>query len=669
MKFTLFILTALLLLVVPGCDKNEIIEEKIVVSNGSVLTLTASMPDDGTTQTRMALTQDGKNIKLTWEEGDQLQLCFIQGENKEKQTVEVKNISSDGKKADFDINVPVSFAPGTFDLYGVYGGQGLDDANPSIAVLPDKPWQTYTGLGGVQSRDDVMMKFEATGLAVGAPAASVQFQHIGSLFCVKLKNGATGTWNGIKSLRLTASTDGWAYNNNADEAVRYDLQGGLFVSGSLTNSALFFENHLKNMAVDEITEFWAWYPPAPDINWPELRLEVYNAELVKIASSANSKAARVAPTATGKAYYFYAVWDGSTLKFTDDTFTPPPSIDDLITTGDLMHAASGSDFIGIIYSKGDGKVYYNAAQTNGIWMGETDLGAGTEARITIDGNGLPHVVYRSTDNKIAYLKYTGTAWSPVIHIESMDTGGCSKPDIEVDGSGYAHITYTDTKGSAGDMWDRDDIMYTVNSSGDFIRTLIFHGYYENLGGSTYAGHYYNKGSFITLDGVGNYYIMAHHVDYYRWTVPADQNYNVVIKSGTGASGGTATSYNSDQYDIYDLEFNGIDVLALYKNANVNCTATIAVVGATAFFTSLQNIETAVVPHSLSATSTVTKIVGWTTSGENRLFTKYNTFENTEPVEVKSGTKIGSVNVGGIFYSVYTDNADSKIKIKPVTTGD
>ena len=674
MKTKLSILVVLLLLVVTGCDKNEIIEKQPDLTDNRSLTLTASMPDESATQTRVAFTQDGKDIKLIWENGDQIQLCFIQGETKEKRTVTVKNISSDGKRADFDINVPESFATGTFDLYGVYGGQGLDDTDPSIAVLPATPWQTYTGLEGVQSRKDVMMTFKATGLDVDAPSATVSFRHIGSLFCVKLKNGSAGSWNSIARVQLTAATDGWAYNNSGDEGARYDLQAESFVSGSPTNSAILFDNNSKDMGLDEINEFWAWYPPVPDVNWPELRLEVYNPESVKIASSANRKAARVAPTAAGKAYYFYAVWDGSKLNFTDDTFTPPLSIDDLTATGNLMHAASaGHGFIGMVYSKGDNKVYYNAAQTSGTWRGEVELGAGAEARLAIDRSGYPHVVYTSADNKIAYLKYTGTAWSTAAYIESLNIGGagaCKKPDIDVDASGYAHITYTDTRGGAVSWTHKDDIMYAVNSSGVFERTLIFNGYHELWSGSSYYGDYYDKGSCIALNASGDYYIVAHHQNYDRMTSTAYRDYNVVIKSSTGASGGSPSA-SSDRHDIYDLEFNDTDVLALYRSNNVYSTATITVTGTAASFTNIQNITTTgVIPHSLSATSGlsgVTAIAGLAAS--SKLFTKYNTNEQTDTdVTVKANTKVMAANAGGVFYSVYTDNADSKIKIKAIPTG-
>ena len=40
------------------------------------------MPDDP--NTRVSLTQEGKNIKLKWEVNDEIQLAFVQGSSKQK---------------------------------------------------------------------------------------------------------------------------------------------------------------------------------------------------------------------------------------------------------------------------------------------------------------------------------------------------------------------------------------------------------------------------------------------------------------------------------------------------------------------------------------------------------------------------------------------------------
>ena len=122
-----------------------------------------------------------------------------------------------------------------------------------------------------------------------------------------------------------------------------------------------------------------WVRPIADTPAPEI---VLNAQppIGEPIVSANTKPARAAAMQTGRAYHLYALWDGTSLYFTDDTFTPPA----LPLTGNLMHADGGDDYIGVVYSKGDGKVYYNSTQDGSTWLGETLLGTGTEARIAVD---------------------------------------------------------------------------------------------------------------------------------------------------------------------------------------------------------------------------------------------------------------------------------------------
>jgi hypothetical protein len=112
----------------------------------------------------------------------------------------------------------------------------------------------------------------------------------------------------------------------------------------------------------------------------------------------------------------------------------------LVVTGDVMHAQSGSNFIGVVYSR-TGNVYYNQVNPAGVWGEETLLGTGSEARLAIDSNDHPHVVFTAATSptKIAYLKYDGSNWSEVVYIESNNGGACSKPDVAVDGNGFALV--------------------------------------------------------------------------------------------------------------------------------------------------------------------------------------------------------------------------------------
>jgi hypothetical protein len=233
----------------------------------------------------------------------------------------------------------------------------------------------------------------------------------------------------------------------------------------------------------------------------------------------------------------------------------------LVVSGDLMHAAGGDDFIGVVYS-GTGSVYYNQLNSAGTWEGEVFLGPGSQGRIAIDDAGNVHVVFNS-NGLILYLKFDGTNWTNPDTIESLNMGGvgsCSKPDIAIDASGGVHVTYTDSHGT-NDPYCRDDIMYAVKTAGDFTRQVIFTGYRSYSSSGTWDANYYNNGSFIEVTDAGNYYIMAQRQYVYRWYAGTDNSYYIMVNSNLGS--GSIMDW-SNIFAAYDLEYDGSTVRALYK---------------------------------------------------------------------------------------------------------
>lgn len=281
------------------------------------LSLTAAMPVGGP-ETRIALARDGQDyITLSWETGDQIQLAFVQGNTKIKQTVTVKDISSDGKSASFDVIVPANITAGNFDLYGVYGGGGLDDANPSLAVLPTNA-AGATSLADLQNRKDVMLYFAKKGLSTTNPNTGVAFKHLGSLFSITLTSTASTTLTDLKEARLISSESGWAYNNGGGGS-KFDLESGTFTNTDAAGDYISFGAPVATVAPGATLSFWGWYPSLPDKTWPTLGLELRNTSDGVIVASSNAKPARTAPTAAGKSFYFFAVYDGSGLQFVDAT--------------------------------------------------------------------------------------------------------------------------------------------------------------------------------------------------------------------------------------------------------------------------------------------------------------------------------------------------------------
>lgn len=326
--------------------------------------------------------------------------------------------------------------------------------------------------------------------------------------------------------------------------------------------------------------------------------------------------------------------------------------------GDVMHSASGTDFIDVVYSK-EGIIYYNRLTAGGSWVEEKSLGTGTEARIAVDNSDHPHIVYITAD-KVAYTTSNGSEWSTVEYIESNNAGACSKPDIAVDAAGKAHVTYTDTKGNVGDYTDRPDIMYATNSSGSFVKTLIFKGFLDYYGGADRYAEYFDKGSVIEVDNNGNYYILAHKFQYQTWMGGNDKQYSVVVNSNLG-TGGTP-SYSSDVLAVYDLARYGGAVFALYRESSFKVSELI--LGGTPPSISFSNTSdvtsSSVSSLALQGTDIVT---GGITSG--KLFTKHNALAHIYDDITVKGTIVSVVDVAGAFFSVYTDNADGMIKIQEV----
>lgn len=303
-----------ILLIAVGCSQETIVDEPVTDDKPAVITLTAGMPDEGV-QTRMGLEHESLSIKLTWEAGDQLQLCLKYGGNTVKQVTTVTNISPDGKTATFPVTLPEGSYT-TFDLYGVYGGGGLSDTDPTKAILPSSAASTSGSLDSLKASKTVMLTFAQTGIEKANPTFSVDLNHLGSLFCIQLRNTDTTSWNNIKKVQLTATSTIPTYPLDNTGFATYDLTTGTF-SGTASGNVLTFELPEATNLAYGWHQFWGWYPPVASQNWPEMKLEVIDGSGTPLVESTNSKPARTAPTPAGRAFYFAATYDGSELAFND----------------------------------------------------------------------------------------------------------------------------------------------------------------------------------------------------------------------------------------------------------------------------------------------------------------------------------------------------------------
>ena len=297
-------------MLIVACSKEDL---------SDTIRLTVNMP----TQTRVSMTQeDDLAISLKWEASDVLEFVFVQGETKSKGAVKAVKISTDGRTAEFNIKVPAKIS-GVFDLYGVYGGGGLSNENPTLAKLPKNSYLA-TSLASVQQRKDMMLYFASKGLETATQKASANFEYLGSLFSISVKNTSASPLTGLLEAKIKGINNSgnvnWAYNNGGGGG-SYDLVNNLFLNQESAGNFISFKAINSTLASGKSITFWGWYPPLPNKNWPELQLELINTNSTSIATSTNSKPERTEATATGKSFYFFAEWNGSTLLFV----SPPPS--------------------------------------------------------------------------------------------------------------------------------------------------------------------------------------------------------------------------------------------------------------------------------------------------------------------------------------------------------
>ncbi len=303
MRNKLLYLFTIASIVLFGACSNEDVLPETNTESGRTLSLTASMPDDNPSTRVILNPQTDKSIEVRWAQNDEIQLAFVQGANKIKETVTVTSISNNGKTAHFDIPIP-SEVVGQFKLYGVYGGGGIviEDPNP-VAIMP-----TVVGNG---LSNNLMLHFEYD-MNTEDSDASVVFKHLGSLFNISLINVEdipAEIISQIVDLRLVevGGDSKWAYNSVGSQ--KYDLETGIFLNQGSAGNYI----SLKSAGGNPST-LWAWYPLLPGKVWPELEIQLIGANETVLTTSINSKTRLKAPVA-GMSYNFYAEWDGTQLNF------------------------------------------------------------------------------------------------------------------------------------------------------------------------------------------------------------------------------------------------------------------------------------------------------------------------------------------------------------------
>lgn len=317
-KIIVYITTIVTIIFWGACNNEEFLPET-EVETVRTIELTASMPEEDPV-TRVDLDKDGKNIELTWKVNDEIQIVFIQkGVPVSAESVYVNSTSNGGKTANFSIKLPKEITTGTFDLYGVYGGNGLLPEDPTIAVLPRNPYNANSlniGPSSVESRKDVVLYFSYKNIPVNSPQTSVQFKHLGSLFSIVIDDTNANMADYLSSqdisqihlIGVNNENQKWAFNSIAC-GQRFNLVTEKFVDYGNSNNYIYYKLSPINFT-DGLITVWGWYP-MPGKIWPELKLEFTNSRGSNSILTVNSKLAKgIAPVA-GKSYYFYVTHDNA----------------------------------------------------------------------------------------------------------------------------------------------------------------------------------------------------------------------------------------------------------------------------------------------------------------------------------------------------------------------
>ncbi len=213
MKHKIFTAIAIaVLLLTTRCTDNDlnVVQPSETAGEASVgqISFTASMPGPGggssTTspgETRIAIAETAEALKLTWEEGDKIDLAFEQFTPGQAQipavVVTVKGVGvtpdpQNPRHGTFNVNVPEGIDGSRhFNLHGIYGGKGFKENSTEW----DSP-MTESQMAPVtleELRRDMCLRFVQPGVTADNAGGDVVFKHEGFFFRLELTNVSTNS--------------------------------------------------------------------------------------------------------------------------------------------------------------------------------------------------------------------------------------------------------------------------------------------------------------------------------------------------------------------------------------------------------------------------------------------------------------------------------------------
>lgn len=323
---------ALSLLTLAGCNQSE---EPRPEAGNRTLMLTARMPQEP--ENRLALTADGKNLKLTWDKtSDKLLLNFkYNGTYYRSGECPITRVSADGKVATFAVTIPAEIpADATFDLYGVHqklcnwssndGGffQRITPTNNEYLIEGSEEACITLDKMGTNEKGIIrpMIYCAKTGVTA-ATLGTLQFQHTGWVVALHFKNNTGAEMEMPCYINLKSRlSDAIFYNGfHSTEDVYFNPETKVFHSSGTWKTSIHFEINSsgytwlpyygQKIGAGEEKIFYRWVVSST-LDIPALEGEVY--------ITSNNTTATKTPVRTvqvGKIYHIYTKWDGTKFEF------------------------------------------------------------------------------------------------------------------------------------------------------------------------------------------------------------------------------------------------------------------------------------------------------------------------------------------------------------------
>jgi hypothetical protein len=308
-----------LLLFLVACSTDETVEHKLtetelLAPTPRTISLNVAMPyEESGAKTRVSLSEtDEGNISVTWKAGDSINLCFVSEDGtivKTTSNVAVSNISEDGKRASFDVDIPHEIS-GTFNLYGLYGASFVS-ANSTTVLLPT----ISEGVELSNNEKVCVMRFAAENITE-TTAPQVLFHHIGSIIALWIKN-ETASDMPVKYFNVGSSYVGSTapfvdWLNNISGQATYDIKNSSFVDAKPGATIRFAPPANTYISPQSMVKFYHWISPIDSVDMsvqPEhIYTEYFDGDIYRVVEM---PAKTLLP---GKYYRINLVFDGN-LKY------------------------------------------------------------------------------------------------------------------------------------------------------------------------------------------------------------------------------------------------------------------------------------------------------------------------------------------------------------------